>query len=233
VDQSSELSVELVTNVTTTSLRVKYFNDSMDKSQEQLMQGRSRALERLDRAKPEGFDIRAQIGQIQKAGLFPFSPELYEPLVLGRENKVIYVSTIVYRQEKLGNLRGKLNSSKNMSLEEFNSKADDIRDSTWEDEKVQDFFANYNFSEGSGPLMGGVMVSRELTEQARTGEVKELSLVNYLPAVFTTFLLYYVVNAFVVEIGRKGYRRIKGSDDFRDRDSEDQKSRDVSPNNGF
>lgn len=223
-EQRMELSVEAMTNISAVSLKTEYFNDSTNKSGKQLAQEISKEFQREEKQlNSEKFMRKAQIGQIQKIGLFPFTPELYTPVPAGREDAVSSLAVIHYRQEQFEKLDERLNSSENMTLEEFNSNVETIRNSSWENEKVQNFVENYTLDEDSG---AGVLTTDEkIREQMRTGEIEKLSFISYLPAILATFLFYYVFNAFAVETGRKLYGRIKESKGYvEDRDSEDENS---------
>lgn len=216
-EERIELSVEAMTNLSESFLRTSYFNDSVNKTGEEI----SREIEdkidrRQEKLNTDNLKRKSQIAQIQKLGLFPFTPELYTPVHAGRKDAVSALGIIQYRQDRFDQLDKRLNSSENISLEEFDNKIEEIRDSRWEDQKVQDFVENYSYEESNGAVSG---LGGDIRESMKTGDIQELTFMDYIPAIFATFVLYYVLNALAVETGRKAYRQINISRN----NSEDEK----------
>lgn len=222
-EQRMELSVETMTNISAVHLKKEYFNDSVNKTQRQLGEEISQQAQRRQKQLTSGtIRTKAQIAHIQKLGLFPYTPELYVPVQGSREDTVGALALVHYRQEQFTQLDERLNSSENMSLEEFNSEVQRIRDTEYRDEEVQNYFENNSLNENTG--LGTSTVTGEIENKITQENIRPLTFTSYLPAILATFLLYYVVNALAVETGRKAYTQVKEHEKQQDEETGEKDS---------
>lgn len=174
-------------------------NTSVEERQEDLrMRNEIRQLE--VEARPL-FHTRVLLSNFAfKSGLFPLAPEAERPII---SDKVAAKSfaLMMYRQERLQQLGRKANRSENYSYSEFQADVEEIKSKKWDSPEVQQFLDNYSNSETTGPAFG--RLGDELIEKAKTGNFSELSYASFIPSIIATFIAYFVLNALLVETGRK------------------------------
>ncbi|MFB6175410.1 MAG: hypothetical protein ABEJ87_05585 [Candidatus Nanohalobium sp.] len=216
-----DASVQTMTNVSVAFLETEYFNDSINLSRRELTRQITSKGDRMAKeATPSHFSQLAAAGKIQKIGIFPYAPELDTPVPAPRKKFFASIAVVGYRQESFSRLGKQLNSSSNISLKEFNSRVRDIISVSWKDSEVKAYLRNYSSNTSPGRA-GGIDLPEKTRQQIIDEDIPELGFSSYIPALVATFLLYYVVNAVLVESGRKAMGGIRETSEPGSGESED------------
>ncbi|AOV95145.1 hypothetical protein AQV86_04450 [Nanohaloarchaea archaeon SG9] len=218
-DRSSkivELSIETTSNLSEASIRTTYFNDTVNRSFENLSREiDDRADKRMKELTSGSYRYKLSIAGLQNLGFFPYTPEHKIPLRMSEKDYLTALAEIKYRREQSKLLWERLNSSENITLEEFESEFDRIENVDWKSEEVKAYLRNYSRPEESVGFE-----SKELTRDARQKVIDEefdqLSFTDYIPGLIATFMIYFVVSAVAVESVRKAVRQFKASRERRE-----------------
>ena len=220
-DKIADLTLESYTDLNKVSLKTDFFNESVNESRQELVkeidQKRDSQANKLESR------VRNQriIAGLQNLGLFPFTAELRSNSPeMSEKSFLTFYAEFVYRQRQFYELGEKLNSSENMSLSEFESEFARIKNVDWNDKQMKDFLKNYSRPEGAS---GNVNVEfEEARQKIINEEFDQLSFTDYLPSLFGTFLIYFVVNAVVLESGKRAIRELKNPRSEQDKKSKNE-----------
>lgn len=199
----TQVSLESVTNNTIIHIEREYFNDSINHSQTDIREQNS-----YDRRKEEIMSKplvrkRALMSKIViNSGLLPLTPDMMSPPFQDKELMETQ-AVLLYRVNRLNDLGEEINSSSNYSYNQFQEEASDIRGITWGDREVNNFVSNYSEDSTSG-----ILGSQNRIEDLRSGNISNVTLLSFIPSVFSTFLIYFCINALIIEVYREEGEKI-------------------------
>ncbi len=210
MEQRTDLTAETMLNMTSISLETRYFNDTINMTQEQMTREVTEEAYRREKdLKPGMYRQKAMISYVQRSGLFPFIPETYVPLQAPREEYLGTAAVVSYRMEKMQQIGERLNSTENVSYSEYNEEVKDLREVTWRSEEVKDHLRNFTGLTKGENNLESLLAREDIRKSLINENVGSLKLGDYAPALAGTFLLYFVLNSVIVEAVRKAYSRRK------------------------
>jgi hypothetical protein len=221
-------SVTAMTGLTVVFIEAEHFNDSIDKPRRQR---RKMVYEKAERIRPdftsslmtaEGF----LLGSIYLTPFFPVAPGgLIVPSMtgVGESKALLFPSTkgyylteeapealvmISYRQKALNDLGERVNKT-NMTLEEFRNRVESIKSTDLQSRELKRTVLNQSelrssrkFSGMVGNLDSGFDQS-DIERQVVEGEIKEIGLIHFIPAMFIAFTWNYLLSGLLITVFRR------------------------------
>lgn len=209
-EESLNLTLESLTDQQVLQVRDRHFPETMDKPLNSAVDESNRDLRsKINemRSRPLFMPKGLLSRMIFESGAFPLIPERMLAPWNPEEEYVRAVGLLRYRNDRIADLGEKADGSYTYS--EFQKDVESIRSKEYRSENVQAFLENSTGSDGATlSFLEDVSLDKVISDG-----VNSISVLDFLPSFFATFIIYYLIGAVSVQGNKELVEKVFGSDD--------------------
>lgn len=205
-EKSLNVSLEMITELQVLNARNHTFPNSLNRSAKSLQENISDSADKKKNQirQQSGFRMKGFLSiAVFKSGAFPLVPDKTLAPWGSEKDYVRAISLTRYRSGKIQELVEKANNTENYSYSNFKTDIGEIKQRKWDSEEVQGYLDDQNTTKGSVGLIGQLNY-----QKVKSDGVSEIGVQSFLPSIFATFILYYLIGAVAVQANRGFNRKV-------------------------